>query len=57
MPPSVREILNDSVGGYDATGAGRDYEVQEGVRNLLLVSISSLYDSRLFESDSILLQT
>ena len=42
MPPSVSGKLNDGVGGYDVSGAGRDYEGQEGVQHLLLVSISSL---------------
>ena len=42
MPPSVRGIINDGVVGYDVSRAGGDYEGQEGVRNLLFVSISSL---------------
>ena len=48
MPPSVRVKLNDGVGGYDVSGAGRAYECQEGVQNLLLFSIYSLYAVALF---------
>ena len=48
MPTSVQRILNDGVGMYDVAGAGRSYEYQEGVQNLLLVSISSLYTVALF---------
>ena len=48
MPTSVQRILNDGVGMYDVAGAGRAYEYQEGVQNLLLVSISSLYTVALF---------
>ena len=50
MPPSVRGIINDGVGGYGATGAVRYYEGQEGVQHPLLVNISSLYDVALFGS-------
>ena len=42
MPPSVRGILDDGVGGYDVAGAGISHEGQKGVQHLLLVSISSL---------------
>ena len=48
MPPSVRGILYDGVGGYDAFWAVRAYEGQEGVQHILLVSISSLYGVALF---------
>ena len=48
MPPSVCGIINGGVGGYDVNGAGRYYEVQEGVQNLILVIIYSLYDVALF---------
>ena len=48
MPLSVRVILNDGVGGYDVSGAGRAYEGKERVQHLLLVSISSLYSVALF---------
>ena len=48
MPPSLRVKLNDGVGGYDVSGAGRTYEGQEGFQHLLLVSISSLYANTLF---------
>ena len=50
MSPSVLGIINDGVGGYDAARAGRDYEVQEGVQHLLLVSIFSLCAVSLFGS-------
>ena len=48
IPPSVRVILNDGVGGYDVAGAGRAYEGKEGVQHLPLVSISGLYAVSLF---------
>ena len=51
MPPSVRGILNDGVGGYDVAGAVRSCEGQEGVQHLLLVSISSLHSVSLFGGD------
>ena len=43
MPPSLRGILNDGVGVYDVDISGRAYGGQEGVQNILVVSISSLY--------------
>ena len=48
MPPSVRVIFNDGVGGCDFSGAVRDYEGREGVQNLLLDSMYSIYDVALF---------
>ena len=48
MPPSVRVIFNDGVGGCDFSGAVRDYEGREGVQNLLLDSMYSFYDVALF---------
>ena len=51
MPPSVRGILNDGVGGYDVSGADRASEGQEGVQHLLLVSISSLHAVSIFGGD------
>ena len=48
MPPSVRGKINDGVGVYDAARADRAYEGQEGVQNLLLVNIYTLYDVALF---------
>ena len=48
MPPSVRGIRNNGVDGYDVTGVGRAYEGQEGFQNLLVVSISSIYDVFIF---------
>ena len=48
MPPSVSGLLNDGVGGYDVSGAGRAYEGKERVQHLLLVSISSLSAVALF---------
>ena len=48
IPPSVRAILNDGVGGYDVAGAGIAYEGQEGVQRLLFVIIYSLYAVALF---------
>ena len=48
MPPSVRVIINDVVGGYYITVAGRSYEGQGGFQYLLLVSIPSLYAFSLF---------
>ena len=50
MPPAVCGILNDGIGGYGVAGAGIDYEGWEGVRHLLLVSISNLYSVALFGS-------
>ena len=47
MPPSVHGMLNDGVGVYDATGAGRAYAGQEGFQHLLVI-ISSLYAVALF---------
>ena len=51
MPPSVRGILNDGVGGYDVAGAVRAFEGQEGVQHLLLVSIYSLHSVSFFGGD------
>ena len=51
MPLSVRVILNGGVEGYDVSGAGRAYEGLEGVPNLLLVSIYSLYAVALLGCD------
>ena len=48
MPPSVRVIRNDGVGGYGVTGVGRAYKGQERVQHLLLVSIYSLCGVSLF---------
>ena len=51
MPPSVHGKLNDGVGGYDVAISVRDFYGQEGVKHLLLVSISSLYTVTLFGRD------
>ena len=48
MPPSVGGKINDGVGGYDVSRAGRCYEEREVFQHLPLVSISSLYNVALF---------
>ena len=48
MPPSVRGIINDGVGGYDVAGVVRAYEVQEGIQHFLLDIISSLHAVSIF---------
>ena len=48
IPPAVRGILNDVVGGYYVSREGIDDEGQKGFQQLLLVSIYSLYAVSLF---------
>ena len=43
IPPSVHGKINDVVGVYGVDGLGKAFEGQEGVQNLLLVRIYSLY--------------